>query len=186
DIFVCQGYEFGLINGQLFLHMSDSPWDNGTLFGPAGADLRDGSFHHVAVTVQRASTNGGRLYVDGQVVLAFNPTLEPGDLSNTWPLHIGNHATGLNCYFKGRLDEVGLYGRALLTNEIQAIYYATNLGRCAIAPAIIVQPTNRTVAISNNTLFVAVATGTAPLSYQWYLNGNTIASATNTSYAILN
>jgi len=37
----------------------------------AGPDLRDGGWHHVAVTVDRASSTGGRLYVDGIQVGGF-------------------------------------------------------------------------------------------------------------------
>jgi len=41
------------------------------------------------------------------------------------------------------MDEVSLYGRALTTNEIQAIYNASVSGKCQ-APTITSQPTNQT------------------------------------------
>lgn len=93
--------------------------------------MRDGHFHHVAVAVQRHSTTGGQIYIDGQLVLTFDPTVCPGELSNTGPLWIGNHATpGLQAYYHGIIDEVGLYNRALTAGEVAAIYNAGGAGKC--------------------------------------------------------
>jgi len=39
-----------------------------------------------------------------------------------------------------------------------------------IPPAIIVQPTNQLVVLTSNVTFVVMATGTAPLSYQWWMD----------------
>ncbi len=133
-----QGYTLYLVNGVLGFRFSDSMSDVGTAFGPAGPDLRDGNFHHVAVTITRNSATGGHLYVDGQSVLTFDPRVEPGDLSNSGPLRIGNHATpGLNCFFKGIIDEVSLYNRQLSGSEIQSIFASGTAGKwrtCAPIP----------------------------------------------------
>ncbi len=54
-----------------------------------------------------------------------------------------------------------------------------------VAPPTITQPpTNQTVACGGNTLFSANASGTAPLSYQWFVNGLPVTGATNQSYTI--
>ena len=123
---VCQGYAFGLVNGILFFLMSDSIASGGVAWSSSGPDLRDGNMHHVAVTVVRNSTTGGHLYIDGQVVLEFNPTSEPGNLTPTpaQPLRIGNHASDYYSYFKGKIDEVAIYNRALSAAEVQAIFAA--------------------------------------------------------------
>jgi len=79
-------------------------------------------------------------------VLTFDPTGQNGSLSIPEPLRIGNHATSsLNAFFKGQIDEVSLYARALKEAEIQAIYGAERSGKCAIptAPTILVQPQTR-------------------------------------------
>ncbi len=47
------GYEFNLENGRIHTRILR------TGFGPAGPDLRDGRFHHVAVTFDRDSPTGG-------------------------------------------------------------------------------------------------------------------------------
>src|SRR5207253_9488324 len=116
----CQGYEFVLSGGRVACDLAESLSDNGTAFGPAGPDLRDGNFHHVALTVNRSSASGGRMFVDGQTVLLFDPTVEPGDLSTSEPLRIGNHSmASLFAFFKGQIDVISLYNRSLNSNDIQ-------------------------------------------------------------------
>ena len=46
------------------------------------------------------------------------------------------------------------------------------------------QPSNQTVTVGGAVTFTVVATGTAPLSYQWYVNGTLIDGATSSSYTI--
>ena len=127
------GYALWLIDGRLGCELADYPMAPYQLknYGPVGPDLRDGLFHHVAMTVDRDSTTGLKLYVDGNLVgTPFDPTPEPGDLSNTGPLRIGNHAnTYINCFFKGIIDEVGLYNRALSWTEVQEIFNAGRAGK---------------------------------------------------------
>ena len=52
------------------------------------------------------------------------------------------------------------------------------------SPSISVQPTSQTVFAGSNVTFSVAATGTAPLAYQWQLNGANISSATATNYSI--
>jgi Concanavalin A-like lectin/glucanases superfamily len=86
-----------------------------------GPNLCDGSFHQVALTVQRHSKEGGRLYVDGAVVLTFDPTKLGGSLANHEPILIGTHPDKtLQCGFKGEIADVRLYFRALSPEEVRA------------------------------------------------------------------
>jgi hypothetical protein len=65
-----------------------------------------------------------------------------------------------------------------------------------IPPAITVQPTNQTVAVGSNVTFVVTATGTLPLSYQWWMtetnqtnqvvDGDNISGATSATLTITN
>src|SRR5437899_3081076 len=52
----------------------------------------------------------------------------------------------------------------------------------AVAPAITTQPTNQTVTAGQTATFTVVATGTAPLSYQWQKNGVSMVGATSSGY----
>ena len=54
-------------------------------------------------------------------------------------------------------------------------------------PVILVSPESQTVAASNNVTFTVVASGSAPLRYQWYFNTNTpLLNATNSILTLLN
>ena len=50
------------------------------------------------------------------------------------------------------------------------------------APQITTQPANQTVSVGQTATFSVVATGSAPLQYQWQKNGSAIAGATGSSY----
>ena len=51
-----------------------------------------------------------------------------------------------------------------------------------VAPTITTQPQSQTVMVGATATFSVVATGTAPLSYQWSKSGTTINGATNSTY----
>ncbi len=134
NVITAVGYALFLFNGRLGFQLADAPLAAGahTNFVSPGPDLRDGNFHHVAVTVDRSSSTGGKLYVDGVVVFTFDPTVEPGDLSNNKPLLIGKHPTvGFSGAYRGRIDEVEIFDRALLASEILDIFLA-NCGKCKV------------------------------------------------------
>ncbi len=52
------------------------------------------------------------------------------------------------------------------------------------APAISTQPTAATVTSGASVTFTVVASGTAPLSYQWYKGGSAIGGATSAAYTL--
>jgi hypothetical protein len=90
------------------------------IFVAPGPDLRDGQFHHVALTLDRHSTKGGKLFVDGRPVMTFDATKSNGNLANSEPLLIGTHPdTTLHAGFKGLIEDVRLYSRALSQAEIE-------------------------------------------------------------------
>jgi outer membrane protein assembly factor BamB len=51
-----------------------------------------------------------------------------------------------------------------------------------VAPQVTTQPVSQTVTVAQSATFSVVATGTAPLSYQWSKDGTAIAGATAASY----
>ncbi|PYS56896.1 MAG: hypothetical protein DMF76_23685, partial [Acidobacteria bacterium] len=52
----------------------------------------------------------------------------------------------------------------------------------ATAPSITTQPANQTVTVGQTATFTVVATGTAPLSYQWQKSGTAITGAISATY----
>jgi pectate lyase-like protein len=66
-------------------------------------------------------------------------------------------------------------------------FYALRLGSSSnvVAPGILSQPQDQSAPIGGSALFSVTATGSGPLSYQWYFNTNTLLTdATNSSLLI--
>ncbi len=124
-----EGYEFCVVNGQVVFQMS-ATMNSPLSAGWTGPDLRDGVWHHVAVTVQRSSSSGGTIYVDGEPIVAFDPTSQSGSLATSAPLLIGEHPDpSLDCNFRGGIDEPTLYAEALTALQVKSIYLAGKTGK---------------------------------------------------------
>jgi hypothetical protein len=54
-----------------------------------------------------------------------------------------------------------------------------------VAPSIVTAPLSQTIAVGQNGLFVVAATGSDPLSYQWFKNGTAIAGANGSDVLVL-
>ena len=101
---------------------------NGSAFPEitGSVDVLDGNFHHIAGTWDGATM---RLYVDGVL---------QGSASNSTPASNGRDVNiGFTWgggtprrFFRGVVDELELFNRALLATEIQAIVDAGSLGKC--------------------------------------------------------
>ncbi len=181
------GYEFSLEGGNLHCRLADTT-GGGLVVTCAGPDMRDGVFHHVALTVARNSATGCNFYVDAALVGTFDTTSIPGDLSNPASLYLGQNSgyPGVFTGFKGAMDEISLYGRALTASEISNIVSLGHSGKCLIPPFVVLQPTNQTVPSESSPQFVTLVGGSEPLSYQWNFNSNNIIGATNTSLTLQN
>jgi hypothetical protein len=150
-----------------------------------------GVWTHVAATLEGA-TGLMRLYTNGVAAAETSTAIRP--LGPLDPLYspgvgIGNHSSQPGPFlmpFRGRIDELSVYNRALLTSEVQAIYNAGSAGKCGLSPALVTQPTNLTVVVGATAQFTVTATGTPPLSYQWRWNGTNLAGATSTALILSN
>jgi hypothetical protein len=131
-----------LNQGRLAFGLRAASSSSASLFVPgSGPDLRDGRNHHVAVTLQRSSTGGGHLFVDGQPVLMFDPTSQNGDLTTSgWMVgNLFNNGSYTPDWlpFYGFIDELAVYGRALTPNEIFALWRAGKAGKSPPAPLLL-------------------------------------------------
>lgn len=70
----------------------------------------------------------------------------------------------------------------VVTNSASSITSAIAIITVVVPPAITLQPKSRSVPLGLVTIFNAAASGTAPLSFQWILNGTSIPGATSGSY----
>ena len=129
-----QGYSFFLYNGRLALQLAyNGGYTNYLSWTTVPADNQ---WHLVAVTVSRTSPTGGTWYLDGSPTWdsPFNPTGHQGSLNSSAPLEIGMIESSLGGgngrFFKGGMDEVQIFSKALSANEVSAIYSAGSAGQC--------------------------------------------------------
>jgi len=168
------GYSFHLVDGRISCRITDNILANGVIV-VAGPDLRDGRFHHVAMTLVRNSGTGGHLYVDGTSVLTFDPTSQSGDLSTPQPVLIGMHPhyPAIDCNFRGVIEEVSIYNRALTAVEVKSINDAGALGKCGLAVPPSVCLNGAQVKVDGQ--LTSAFSGTA----NWQTNTVTVSSTTN-------
>ncbi|MFN8643007.1 MAG: LamG-like jellyroll fold domain-containing protein [Candidatus Binatia bacterium] len=121
------GYFLFLLQGRLGFAFTENIADYHVAPGPT---LSDGLWHHVAVSIDRGSTSGGRLYADGALVLTFDPTVGAGVLPPApSTLRIGQRFSS-GQPFQGAIDEVEVFDRALSAAEVQALFSAGAGGKC--------------------------------------------------------
>jgi hypothetical protein len=70
----------------------------------------------------------------------------------------------------------------VLLNGCSGIVSGTTSNPVPVAPVIATQPANQTVTTGQTATFTVVATGAAPLNYQWNKNGAAISGATSSIY----
>lgn len=89
----------------------------------APVNIKDNKFYHVAATY---NYNLGKvsLYMNGKRVGGCSYTSEL--YAQTEPLYISSSYPGSEEYFKGIIDELRVYNRALTATEVQALYYQGN------------------------------------------------------------
>jgi hypothetical protein len=120
--------------------MCGSTMDNDCRNYSSEVSIPINTWTHVAVTVDRDTSNGGLFYVNGVIVASFNPLTQAGNISNTGDLWIGRrHPLPVapdQRYFYGSIDEVELFNRVLTPAEVQSIYQAGSAGKCKSASAI--------------------------------------------------
>jgi hypothetical protein len=110
------------IRGTAGSHSWQAVVDGTNLFGPTVTY----TYQHITVT---RSGSVGKLYVDG--VLQDTETVGTTP-SAGYDLNFGQIPGFYNngSFFKGRIDEVEIFNRALNGDEIQSIYDAGSLGKC--------------------------------------------------------
>jgi len=74
--------------------------------------------------------------------------------------------------------------RVVVSNSVNSVTsnFATLTVTAPVAPTITQQPSDKTVSTGQTATFTVVATGTAPLSYQWVKGTTNITNATSASY----
>lgn len=111
-----RGLRVFLDEGRPAVHLGD-----GSAYAGLVADqtIADGRFHHIAISVQRHTTGGGRLLIDGRDTRTFDLAPVSGVLDSTEDFTMGrsSDATGGAAHFTGSLDEIRFHHRALPLRE---------------------------------------------------------------------
>ena len=131
DSWPIQGYHFFLYNGRLGLQLAAK--GNYSNYISNTAVPADDQWHLAAVTVERNSHTGGVWYLDGAPIdTAFDPTGQSGSLNSAALLDIGVRQAGLGggSFFKGGLDELEIFNRALSPAEMLSLMLAGPNGKC--------------------------------------------------------
>jgi hypothetical protein len=141
-------------------------------------------WQHIAFTYDRGS-GVAAIYLNGNVAASNN--IGSVQLQTSCGVNIGWSAATTN-FFGGMMDELSIYERALSPAEIGSIFNAEYDGKCnvAVAPSVVLQPQSLSVLPGGVAQFNVVAGGTAPLTYQWLLNGSPITAATNSGLILSN
>jgi len=115
--------------------------------------------------------------------------------TNYWPLYyqwycgttaIANATNATLTITNAQPANAGNYAVAV-ANGVSAISSSIAVLTVLVPPSITTQPTNEAAVVGNNVTFSMVASGTIPLSYQWYFNsGMPLVNATNASLTLTN
>ena len=126
-----KGYSFYLTNGSLGLQLADDATSPGySNYGSTLAVPADGNWHFVAVSVTRTNSSGILFTLDNRPGQKSNPSDRQGSLANSTPLRLGMRTIDTAGAFKGTIDQVGLFHRAVPPREWESLYAAKSYGKC--------------------------------------------------------
>jgi len=115
----------------------------------------------------------------------FRNISTPGSFTSSSLAARLDFASGTNPYGVaiGDLDGDGRPDVVFANNSSATISICKNV--VPIRPFITLQPASRTNIVGTTAIFTVVASGSAPLNYQWKKNGTNIAGATSTNFTIV-
>lgn len=118
--------------------------------------------------------NGSKLkmFINGIAVDSSNAS---NSISiNNLPIRIGRRAGAgnFNCWFNGKIDDIGIWNRALTQQEITSLYQG-----CTGSVTASITPQGNTTFCAGNSVVLNATSGSG-YTYQWSLNGNVINGAT--------
>ena len=141
-----EGHQYGVDgvgSGNLLATATNSPYSWNMLTTTKNGNTLE---IYLNTTLLNSSTNGATAFDQGYLAIGR------GDFS-----------------FSGSMNEMLIYNRVLSTNEIAQIYTYEST---AVGPAITTNVSNTSALIGSNVTFQVAASGTAPLTYQWYWTNN--------------
>jgi autotransporter-associated beta strand protein len=179
-----RGFQFRINAGGLnFQQITSGGSVSGTIPTTGPDAFVPGAWYHVAATYDGTTL---RLYWT-----RLDPSVGAAHLLNSSALTIGTAAGAIvgtldigsdnravaNEQFLGSIDEVRISSVARAANQMQFFSPLVTITQ---------NPVSQNIDYNQNVTFSVGASSTTSLGYQWFFNSNSIAGATNSSYAITN
>ena len=145
----------------------------------AAYPFKDNDWGHFAVSGSATSTV---LYANGKEIGRLSgPVTSYGTSSFNFNIGGGGIFNSAGDYFKGNIDEVAVFDKALSAADIQSIYFSAN-----VAPTITQQPSipSRTLYAGYSVTLTGAASGTPPLTYQWRKDGQNLSGKTSPTLSL--
>ncbi|HEY3755736.1 MAG TPA: immunoglobulin domain-containing protein [Opitutaceae bacterium] len=203
--FALTGLPAGLSYNNVSGIITGTPTTSGTYTLAASATnaVGTGAATSVTLTVANSATGGG-----GNLTAPYileNPTSQGATVGSNATFNVTAVGSGSLAYqwaFNGNAIS-GATGPALTLDEVTAanagnytVTVTNSIGSATstiaaltvssllVPPAITGQPQNVTASVGMSATFTVTASGSAPLTYQWTLNGQSIAGATAPTYTV--
>jgi len=160
-----------IAGNQLGYHWNDTRWDY-----RSGLYLKSGEWNFIVMAVSASKTTFYLGDSAGKLLSAVDATAQNA-ATFTSSFTIGGDSVNADRRFNGDIDEAVMFTRTLTAEEVETLYL-TGLSGLNMAPSITVQPSNINGFVGDGITLSVSALGTAPLSYQWYKDGEVIEGAT--------
>jgi hypothetical protein len=119
--------------------------------------ISDNNWNNIIFTL---SSNSLKIFLNGNLIGQFSVNPLP---NNSGDYNFGASLSGSAQYFNGKLDDIGIWNRALTDIEIATLFEGCNL-------SIASQPQDQNVPTSIGTANFLVSTSSSNASYQWQTN----------------
>lgn len=168
-------FEFGDSAGTAF-----AAWNpvSGTVQAPYS--IADDTWGFVAITGDSTST---KIYVNGE----YKSSIGAANLTTStpsYPFNIGGLIwSPAGQYFRGDIDEVAVFDKALSAGRVQQLY-DTALGNVAPSVSVPTIAPGSVIPQGHSYTLTADPSGTPPFSYKWYRDGVLIPDATSKTYTV--
>ncbi len=141
----------------------------------AGGNITKNEWTHLVVTYDGTKSY---FYANGTNQWSSGGTPNP---NTSGPLCIGGDSTTGDQFFDGNIDEVAIYTNALTADQINLHYQVgrTNFAVPAVPAYVVTDPAPTSAYAGLTATFSVNASGTTPLSYQWYKGTTPIDGATS-------
>jgi hypothetical protein len=179
----------GTTKGYIFYASAGNTWEfwNGNGSGgwdnPATRPVVAGDWVHLVGTYDGTNKS---FYVNGELVVQNSPVMVVNAL-RALRIGAGQNEGNPNFLFNGDLDEVAVYGKALMPESVVAHYVAARGSNPPPVLATITQPPLGATNVEESTVTLSVRNvGGVPFRYQWLLNGVPLPGRTSPTLALSN